>query len=94
MRNIVVQQNGFGPTAVRVYATVWPSHAHIDLKQGDVVTFEGPYTPNKVTGDDGTRTFHNISVSRLYKHGAVDGGKREETVNTAAPDVDDEDIPF
>jgi hypothetical protein len=95
VRNIVVQQNGFGPTAVRVSATVWPSHSHIDLKQGDVVTFEGPYTQNKVSNDDGTtRTFHNISVTRLYKHGTVDAGKRDETVNTGSNDVDDDDIPF
>ncbi len=96
VRNIVVQQTGFGPTAVRVSATVWPSHSHVELKQGDVVTFEGPYTQNKVPSDDGsTRTFHNISVTRLYKHGAVDAGKREETVNTtSAAEVDDEDIPF
>ncbi|MDE2103102.1 MAG: hypothetical protein KGL39_38005 [Patescibacteria group bacterium] len=97
VRNIVVQQNGFGPTAVRVYATVWPSHAHISLNKGDVVTFEGPYSQNKVQTDEGPRTFHNISVSRLFKHGAVDEGARERTgtVNGgAADDVSDEDIPF
>lgn len=96
VRNIVVQQTGFGPTAVRVYATVWPSHDHIKLAQGDVVTLEGAYTQNKVSGDDGQRTFHNISVTRLYKHGSIDAGKREGTVNTANDDdnVVDEDIPF
>ncbi len=96
VRNITVQQNGFGPTAVRVSATVWPSHKHVKLAKGDVVTFEGPYTQNKVTNeeDGSVRTFHNISVTRLYKHGTVDEGKREDTVNTTADDSGDEDIPF
>lgn len=95
VRNIVVQQTGFGPTAVRVHATVWPSHSHIPLKQGDVVMLEGSYTANKTTNDETgeTRTFHNISVTRLKNLGAMDSGKKTETVNTD-DDASDDDIPF
>lgn len=95
VRNITVQQTGFGPYAVRVSATVWPSHAHIPLNQGDVVTFEGPYTKNTTHAEDGTeRTYHNISVTRLRNHGPIDGGKKDETVNTSSEPVNDDDIPF
>jgi hypothetical protein len=89
-----VQQAGFGPTAVRVSATVWPSHAHVALAQGDVVTLEGSYTQNKSTNEETgeTRTYHNISVLRLKNHGPLDAGTKTETVNT--PDAADEDIPF
>jgi hypothetical protein len=97
VRNITVQQNGFGPYAVRVSATVWPSHSHIALAKGDVVTFEGPYTKNTTTNDDGEeRTFHNISVTRLKNHGPVDEGTRDDAPRSqpAAAEVADDDIPF
>jgi len=97
VRNIVVQQSGFGPFAVKVNATVWPSHAHIGLAKGDVVTLEGAYTMNKVPQDDGSeRTYHNISVTRLKNHGAIDEGTRTDTVNASnsTDDVNDDDIPF
>jgi hypothetical protein len=44
VRNISVRQAGFGPTAVTVSATLWPSHADVKVDQGDVVTLEGSYT--------------------------------------------------
>jgi len=95
VRNITVQQTGFGQTAVRVGATLWPSHAHVKVAQGDVVTLEGSYTPRTTTDDDGNeKKFHNISVTRIFVHGAADQGKREETVNTGSDDVTDDDVPF
>jgi hypothetical protein len=98
VRNIVVQQTGFGPTAVKVNATVWPSHAHIPLKQGDIVHLEGKYTPNKTTNDETgeTRTYHNLSVTRMKVLGTLDAGKKTETVNTGSDDDfgSDDDIPF
>ena len=91
VRNITVQQAGFGPYAVRVGATVWPSHSHVALKQGDVVTLEGSYnkrsTTDNETGEE--RTFHNVSVTRILVHGAADSGKREETTNDSEPSDDD-----
>lgn len=95
VRNITVRQAGFGPTAVRVSATLWPSHAHVKVEEGSVVTIEGPYTQNKSTGDDGeTRTFHNLSVSRIFVHGMSDSGKKADVENAVADDVADDDIPF
>ena len=79
---------------MRVGATVWPSHAHVALKQGDVVTLEGAYnkrnTTDNETGEE--RTFHNISVTRILVHGTADSGKREETTNDSS--ADDDDVTF
>lgn len=95
VRNIVVQQAGFGPTAVRVSATLWPSHAHVSVSQGDVVALEGPYTQNKSTDQQGNqRTYHNLSVTRIAVLGQVDAGARTETVNTDDDDIDTDEIPF
>lgn len=96
VRNITVQQAGFGPYAVRVGATLWPSHAHVSVKQGDIVTLEGAYTTRKTTDTESgeERTFHNISVTRILNHGAADQGAKEGTVNTGGDEAADEDIPF
>jgi len=96
VRNIVIQQNGFGPTAVRVNATVWPSHAHIPLKKGDVVAIEGAYKSNRTTDQNGNeRTFHNVSVTRLAVLGTVDAGVQDGQSSTAsAADASDDEIPF
>lgn len=97
VRNITVRQTGFGPTAVRVSATLWPSHAGIEIEEGDVVNFEGAYTKNEKTNDDGKKVvFHNIAVNRIAVLGKADAGSKTETSNTssAAEEVEDEDIPF
>lgn len=89
-----MQSAGFGPTAVRVGATLWPSHGHVNVKKGDVVTMEGSYNQRSTTDEDGNeRKFHNLSVTRIYVHGAADEGKKNETVNTE-PEASDDDIPF
>lgn len=98
IRNITVRQAGFGKFAVRVSATLWPSHAHVKVAEGDVVTLEGAYTMNTSTGQDGEpRTFHNLSVNRIFVHGASDAGAQTGTVNTggsSADDSDDDDLGF
>lgn len=96
VRNITVKQSGFGPTAVNVSATVWPSHEKVDLKVGQVVVLEGPYTQNKGTDKDGNeRVYHNLSVTRLAVLGEVSEGARVGTVNTSdEPEEGDEEIPF
>ena len=95
VRNISVTQTGFGPTAVRVGATLWPSHAHVKVEQGDVVTLEGSYNKRTTQDDEGNdKVFHNISVTRILVHGAADQGKRLETTNDANDAADDDDIPF
>jgi hypothetical protein len=97
VRNITVRQNGFGPYAVRVSATLWPSHAHVEVNEGDLVALEGKYTQNK--GKDKNEnpvTYHNISVTKIAVLGNGDSGERAETVNTPAADdgADDEDLGF
>lgn len=97
VRNITVRTVGFGPYAVRVSATLWPSHGHVEVNEGDLVAFEGKYTQNKGKDkNDNPITYHNISVSKIKVLGAADEGAREETVNTsaAADDGDDEDLGF
>lgn len=96
VRNITVRQAGFGPTAVNVSATLWPSFDHIPVAEGDVVMLDGKYTKNTGTKQDGTPvTYHNLSVTKFAVIGKADGGVKPETENTPAEDeVADDDIPF
>lgn len=96
VRNIVVRQNGFGPTAVLVSATIWPSHEGVQVGEGDVVILEGPYTQNKGTKQDGSPvTYHNLSVSKILVLGTTDAGDKPAVDNAPAADTaDDDDIPF
>ena len=97
IRNITVKQAGFGPTAVKVSATLWPSHEHVAVEKGDVVTFEGKYQKRETTAEDGSpRVFHNVSVSRISVNGskADEGVKRDTASETASEPEPDDDIPF
>lgn len=96
VRNISVRQAGFGPTAVTVSATLWPSHEDVKVEQGDVVTLEGSYQANKSTKQDGTPiTYHNISVTRILVHGRAVEGVKPDTENAVVEDdASDDDIPF
>lgn len=98
VRNITVRQNGFGKYAVRVSATLWPSHAHVEVEEGDVVILEGAYKANQGKDkDDNPVTYHNLSVSRIAVLGKADGGAQPGTTNTpssSASDDDDEDLGF
>lgn len=95
VRNITVRQAGFGPTAVRVSATLWPSHEHVDVEKGDVVILDGEYTKNDTTNDEGQkRTYHNLSVNQIAVLGSVDLGQRPDVENATDDDADDDEIPF
>ena len=99
VRNITIRQVGFGPYAVRVSATLWPSHAHVAVEEGDLVTLEGSYTQKKGKDkNDNPITYHNISVSRIKVFGQGDTGSDSpaETTNGGANDApdDDEDLGF
>lgn len=93
VRNITISNGGFKEQAIRVYATLWPSHEHVAVEEGDVVTVKGSYAANRK--DD--KVYHNISVSAILVHGKVDEGKKAETTNdddSSADDAADDDIPF
>lgn len=94
VRNIVVREVGFAKQSVRVSATLWPSHSHIKIAEGDLVFMEGTYSQNTVDTDDGPRTYHNLSVNSILNLGACDSGKRAEVTNAVVDDADDDDIPF
>jgi hypothetical protein len=96
VRNLAVRQTGFREQAIRVSATLWPSHAHVEVAEGDVVTLEGSYTRNTGEKDGVKVTYHNISVSRILVHGNTDAGVKTDTVNTDAdePEAGDDEIPF
>jgi hypothetical protein len=95
VRNITVRQTGFGPTAVKVSATLWPSHEHVAVEEGSVVILEGKYKQNKGEKDGETVTYHNLSVTRIAVLGQADSGKKVDVENeTAAEPESDDDIPF
>jgi hypothetical protein len=94
IRSVTIRNIGFKEQAVRVYLTVWPSHADVEIKEGDVVLAEGAYTRGSGEKDGKSITYHNISVNRLAVLGAINAGKRVETVNDDDDAGDDDDIPF
>lgn len=95
VRNIVVNNAGFGPTAVRVSATLWPSHKDFSVKKNDVVVLEGKYSKTSSEKDGEPIVYHNLSVARISKIGEADPGvKPEVEQNDVAEDPADEDIPF
>lgn len=97
VRNISVRNAGFKEQAVMVSATLWPSHAEVEVEEGDTVTLEGSYSQNKGTKQDGTAvTYHNISVTRISVNGGpAVAGVKSDVVNASEPDdVDPDDIPF
>lgn len=98
VRNATIRAAGLKEQSVLVSLTLWPSHAGTDIKQGDVVTAEGVFTRSTAEDSQGnTRTYNNLSVSRLLKHGAADAGKRDDTPAASdEPDETDEDddIPY
>lgn len=95
IRSITIRATGFKEQSVRVFATLWPSHAHVKIEKGDVVIVEGKYTQGKGEKDGAPVTYHNLSVNRIAVLAKVDEGKRVETVNDGADDdAADDDIPF
>lgn len=96
IRSFVIREVGVKDQAIDVRATLWPSHAHVELAQGDLVAVEGKFSPNKAKNKDGDIvTYFNLSVSRIVTLGAGDDGERAETANNAADEpVADDDIPY
>jgi hypothetical protein len=95
VRNIVVNSAGFGPYAVRVSATLWPSHKDFKVEKNDAVILEGKYTTSTQEKDGEKITYHNLSVVRAINLGAADAGTKPETdENDVVDDPADEDIPF
>ena len=99
VRNITVRTSGVKEQSMRVGATLWPSHAHIEVGKGDSVVLEGKFSRNKGTNQQGDEVvYNNLSVTGILVQGTLDPGKEVETVNTddsAADDAaDDDDIPF
>lgn len=95
VRKITVRNAGFKENSARVSATLWPSHSHVEVNEGDVVVMEGTFDRRETTGDDGAkRVFNNLSVSRILVLGASDAGERTAVENAVSDDADDDDIPF
>jgi predicted HTH transcriptional regulator len=97
VRNITVAQFGTKQQAIKIGATLWPSHAHIEVSKGDIVAMRGAFTQNTQTKEDGSSiTYNNLSVTAFKVLGQLDEGVKPETENTPAEDAGDEDddIPF
>jgi hypothetical protein len=91
VRTFVIRQTGVKDQAIDIRATLWPSHDHVELEQGDAVLIEGKFTVNKKEKDGETVTYFNLSVSNIFNFGPGDRGVREETTNGGSNDVDDTD---
>jgi hypothetical protein len=87
VRNIAVRATGFKEQAIRVSATLWPSHADVAVEKDDLVAIEGSYTQTKGEKDDGTPvTYHNMSVSRIAVLGKGNSGVKVEVENETRRD--------
>lgn len=87
VRQIVLRECGIKEQAIDVRATLWPSHDHVAVEQGDAVLVEGKFTVNKTE----EKTYFNLSVSRIINLGPGDPGEREETTGGGANDGADDD---
>jgi hypothetical protein len=99
VRNITVQSAGFKDSAIKVGATIWPSHSHIKVAKGDVVVLKGSFSRNTSEKEDGTPvTYNNLSVASILVLGQMDEGVRDNeestTKSTATQLTDDEELPF
>jgi len=80
VRSIVLRQAGVKDQAIDVRATLWPSHDHVDVEQGDLVAVEGKFSVNKGENSDGEpTTYFNLSVSGITLLGPADFGERAES---------------
>jgi len=97
VRNVTIRQVGVKDQSILVSLTLWPSHAGTEVKQGDVLIAEGVFTRSTAEDQSGnTRTYNNLSVSRLLKLGSADAGVRDDKPESDEPDETDEDddIPY
>lgn len=95
IRSFVIRNVGVKEQAMDVRATLWPSHDHVELAQGDLVAVEGKFNVNKTKKDGEPITYFNLSVSNIVVLGEGDRGVREETANTgSSSDTDNDDEPY
>ena len=95
VRSFVIRQAGVKEQALDIRATLWPSHDHVALEKGDAVLVEGKFNVNKAKNREGEpTTYFNLSVSNIINLGPGDRGEREETTNTDAEEVAEDDIPY
>lgn len=96
VRNIVVRQAGVKDQAIDVRATLWPSHDHVEIEQGDLVALEGKFSVNKGENSEGEPvTYFNLSVSGITKLGHADFGQRDDDGRSSGGDsADDGDEPW
>lgn len=76
----------------RYRCTIWPNLKDFEVAKGDIVIFTGKGSTNTVDGDDGPKTYNNVSVYAAKNLGALDEG--EKPANDNAGTVADDDIPF
>jgi hypothetical protein len=97
VRNITIRTTGVKDQSIRVGATLWPSHAHVEVEEGDAVVVEGAFTVNKGEKDGEPITYFNLSVSGILNLGPLDQGDEipveNSTANTPEP-VAEDDIPY
>lgn len=74
--------------------TFWPNlaEAAAKIKKGDLIAVTGKGSQNTVDGDDGPRTYNNVSAFGILNLGAFVMGEKPATDN--AQTVADDDIPF
>lgn len=99
VRNITIRTSGVKEQSLRVSATLWPSHEHVEVAKGDVVTLEGKFSRNQGEKDGEKVFYNNLSVTGIHVHGRMDEGKKIDTVNTStssseADEVEEDDIPY
>lgn len=101
VRNFVIRATGVKEQAMDVRGTLWPSHEHVELEQGDLVFIEGAFSARKGTkkddeGNETPTTFFNLSVSGIKNLGPLDLGDRDggSSRSTSEPEDDGEDIPW
>lgn len=96
VRNITIRTAGVKEQSMRVGATLWPSHDHVEVEKGDYVVLEGKFSRNQGQNKEGEAvTYNNLSVSGILVLGGLDEGERVETTNNdAADEPTDDDIPY
>lgn len=97
IRNILVSQTGFKESAIKVSATIWDSHSHVEVAKGDAVVLKGKFDRNTGTNKNGERVvYNNLSVSSILVLGSMDEGVRDDDGErrTSTPVEDDDDIPY
>lgn len=91
VRDLVIRQVGSAGTNINV--TLWPDFKDVKVKKGDFVALEGKYSKSTVDGQDGPKTYHNVSCQRILVNGDAFEAPKPDTVNSSSAAAD-EDEPF